>query len=287
MQSISALLVSFLLLLGPIVDGGWLGVYLAGDRDAAVVTEVIPGSPAAKAGVKAGDVILAVNDHLTPSREKLIEVIAAGSPGDRVTLKIERDGKEMTLEAKLGTRPETAVVAPVAPGAPAKGGVPSAPVHEHAPAREVAYLGVALVDSDAGVRIERVVPGTPAASAGVAAGEILQTFDGQPVAKEADVQRAIAKCKPGSKVEVGLKSQEGARSVVVTLGRRPADAEEEVMAEEVRPEPAPSKKVAPRRTAKKAPAEPNELEAEVESLRQELRDLRKQLEELRKQSGRE
>ena len=96
MHPISALLVSFLLLLGPIADG-WLGIYLE-DRDEAVVAEVIPGSPAAKAGVKAGDVILAVGDRATPTRQKLIEVVGAAAPGASVSLKVQRDGREMVLE---------------------------------------------------------------------------------------------------------------------------------------------------------------------------------------------
>ena len=155
-----------------------------------------------------------------------------------------------------------------------------------------AFLGVALVEDDHGVRIDRVVPGSPAATAGVRAGEYVQAFADQPVGRQEDLHSLIAKCKPGRQVAIGLKSKEGVRSVLVTLGRRPADVEtvevEEAPSEPVvieravRPEP-----LAPRRTAKKPVAGPADLEAELEALRQELRDLRKQLEELRKQSGRE
>ena len=304
MHSISALLVSFLLLFGPLADG-WLGVYLDGDRDEAVVIEVIPGSPAAKAGVRVGDVLLAVGDQATPTREKLIAAIGAASAGDRVPLKVQRDGRESILVVKLGKRPETVAIPPVAGPGEVPKEAPSVPMQEQAPAAaadERAFLGVALFDSANGIQIERVVPDSPAASAGVVVGDCLVTFGEQPVGNQEALHQELGKCKPGQKVAVGLKNKDGVRSVMVTLGRRPAaDEGDEVSIEAPARVEKPAKAdkpakaqvraaqqpLAPRRATRKAVDGPADLEAELEALRQELRELRKQLEELRKQSGRE
>jgi len=293
MHSISALFVSLLLWLAPVGDG-WLGVYLDGERDEAVVTEAIPGSPAAKAGVKAGDVIVAVGDQATPTREKLIAVISAASPGDRISLKVRRDGKELTLAVKLSPRPETASIPPVAGPMPTKG-APPAPTQESAPATARPFLGVGLADTDRGVVIERVLPDSPAANAGVAVGDLLQTLGDQVIGQAEDVHRFLDKQKPGRAVAVGLKNEGGVRSVMVTLGRRPAEEGEDVAVAELAPQPAaPQKALQPRRPGKqpvvlegKPPAAEKDLEAELEALRAELRELRKQLEELRRQNRRE
>ena len=54
---------------------GWLGVYLAGDREEAVVAEVIPGSPAQRADLRTGDVIVAVDDVRTATSEAFVAAI--------------------------------------------------------------------------------------------------------------------------------------------------------------------------------------------------------------------
>ena len=66
-----------------------------------MITEVTPGSPADKAGIKRGDVILSMNGRSVPSREDLRLIIAEMSPGAKVKLSISRDGKPLMLEATL------------------------------------------------------------------------------------------------------------------------------------------------------------------------------------------
>src|SRR5688572_1646125 len=91
-------LVSLLLLIPP--ANGWLGIYLA-SSDEPVVAEVIPGSPAAKAGLRVGDQILAVDDQPTPTRDELIEAIGSKKVGDRVQLKLRRGDQEPVVIVSL------------------------------------------------------------------------------------------------------------------------------------------------------------------------------------------
>ncbi|MET8839195.1 trypsin-like peptidase domain-containing protein [Streptomyces rubiginosohelvolus] len=65
---------------------------------------VTPNGPAAKAGLKAGDVITKFNDTVIDSGPSLIGEIWTRKPGEKVTLTYERDGKEATAEVTLGQR---------------------------------------------------------------------------------------------------------------------------------------------------------------------------------------
>src|SRR6478672_3155159 len=68
------------------------------------VSAVSAGSGAASAGLKAGDVITAVNGTKVTTAEKLRAIIAGDKPGDKVTLTITRNGSSQTLTATLGSK---------------------------------------------------------------------------------------------------------------------------------------------------------------------------------------
>jgi putative serine protease PepD len=71
----------------------------------ATVAAVTAGSPAAKAGLAAGDLITAVNGTAAPSADQVTAAIAALQPGQTVTLKVTRGGSSRTVSATLGQRP--------------------------------------------------------------------------------------------------------------------------------------------------------------------------------------
>jgi len=73
----------------------------------AQVGSVRPGSPAAMAGLKAGDVIVSVNGQTITSADELTAVVAEHQPGDALKLVVERSGSKLTLDATLGTRPSS------------------------------------------------------------------------------------------------------------------------------------------------------------------------------------
>ncbi|MFA5975744.1 MAG: Do family serine endopeptidase [Elusimicrobiota bacterium] len=100
---------------------GWLGVELAPemtpaitrqfglpDKTGALVNGVLPDSPAAKAGLKRGDVIRFFNGKPVESSAKLQTMVADMSPKRSIPLEIIRDRKKMTLTLVLGERPESA-----------------------------------------------------------------------------------------------------------------------------------------------------------------------------------
>jgi C-terminal processing protease CtpA/Prc len=94
-------------------NGGYLGVqsmevgqladYFGAPEDAGVlITEVVEESPAAEAGLKAGDVILSVGDEEVSDPEELREAVRDQKPGETVKIEILRKGERSTVMAKLG-----------------------------------------------------------------------------------------------------------------------------------------------------------------------------------------
>jgi serine protease DegQ len=71
----------------------------------ALVQDVGSGSPAAKAGIRAGDVITAIGGERVTNSEDLIAAIRGGHPGERVKVTYNRDGKKTTTEVTLSRRP--------------------------------------------------------------------------------------------------------------------------------------------------------------------------------------
>ncbi|GLF94485.1 trypsin-like peptidase domain-containing protein [Streptomyces yaizuensis] len=74
-----------------------------GDKGKDDTPSVVPGGPSARAGVRPGDVITAVNGRRVHSGEELIVKIRAHRPGDRLELTLERGGKERTVTVTLGS----------------------------------------------------------------------------------------------------------------------------------------------------------------------------------------
>ncbi|QEG32918.1 S1C family serine protease [Bythopirellula goksoeyrii] len=82
-------------------QAGILGIQLDAVANRALIVRVFPGSAASKAGLLVNDTILEIDRVPTPSREALIQRVQEFNPGDRVSLKIQRDGEQLDVEAVL------------------------------------------------------------------------------------------------------------------------------------------------------------------------------------------
>jgi putative serine protease PepD len=83
----------------------YLGVSLDSTATSARVADVRPGTPAAKANLRAGDVVTAVDSTTVSSADELTRVIDAHKPGETVTVTIRRSGKDVTAQVTLASRP--------------------------------------------------------------------------------------------------------------------------------------------------------------------------------------
>lgn len=160
----------------------YLGVTIAPDDAGARVLLVAPDSPADAAGLRAGDVIAAV-DETEVSADTLSETIQGYAVGDTVTLRVIRGGETLELAATLAERP-TAPPTPPIPITP-----------RLAPPR--AFLGVTLEQSADGVTIADVVANSPAAEAGLQVGDVVAAVNGATVRRPADVVDAVRAAQPG------------------------------------------------------------------------------------------
>ena len=137
----------------------------------ALVAAVEPDSAALKAGIKSGDVIRSVDGKNITTIRDLTRTIAAAQPGSTVEIALWRDGKEMTLSAKLGdsepSKPQAESNSPEARG-PKSFGLSLAPITPEA------RQELGLKNSVKGALIAAVEPGGPADEQGLQAGDVLQ-----------------------------------------------------------------------------------------------------------------
>lgn len=100
---------------GKPIERGMLGIELR-PKDGDIVLEPAPGSPAEKAGVKTGDVLLSIDGHRFARHSEVVSYVMGLKPGGKVDLVVRRDGKELSIAVTTVPRIEK----------PAKTGVPPA-----------------------------------------------------------------------------------------------------------------------------------------------------------------
>jgi len=88
------------------IDSDLASFYKLDRVGGALVTDVVPDSPAAKAGLKQEDIIVAYNDTPVENLSSFRNAISLIPPGKKVTLKVNREGKEVTLKVTIAQVPE-------------------------------------------------------------------------------------------------------------------------------------------------------------------------------------
>jgi serine protease Do len=203
------------------VTRGWLGVQIQpvtsevadalGLKQAAgaLVTEPQAGSPAAKAGVKPGDVIVAVDGSSIKDSRELAQKVATLSPGSSVRLNVIRDGNPQTINVTLAQMPNQQQAQA---GSDQKDSAQSTP-----------RLGLSLAPARAtgagtqGVVVTGVDPDGPAADRGIQEGDVILNVGGASVSTPADVQKQLAQVQKSGKHEVLMRVKSGDATHFVAL----------------------------------------------------------------------
>jgi serine protease Do len=199
------------------VDRGWLGVQIQGldedmaaslgleDTHGALIADVVAGSPAQKAGLKAGDVVRSYDGKPIKEARELSRAVAATTDGTSAGLEVMRDGKSLDLTvriAKLDEGNETQLAGNDAGNAGGDLGLRLAPASEQGAEGEGALV--------MGVR-----PGSAAAELGLAEGDIIRQVGAAAVKSPADVSQAVKQARAADRKSVLLLvERDGRRSFV-------------------------------------------------------------------------
>jgi len=175
----------------------------------ALVTEPSEGGPAAKAGVKSGDVIVKVDGDEIQDALDLSRTIAAKDPGTAVTLDLWRDGKDQSVKVTLDTLKEDREAALQQP-------VPQ-PDQPATPAPS--SVGITLVpnSSGEGLLIQDIDQSSTAAEKGFQVGDAILEVDNKKVATAEEFEQAIQGVKDSGRGTALIKAQRDGQSRFVGL----------------------------------------------------------------------
>jgi serine protease Do len=144
----------------------------------ALISEVSPNSPAQKAGLQSGDVILAINGTPVEERNQLVMNVSMMKAGQTVHLKVFRDGQTKEITAQVGELPGKKV---------------ERASREDGDSQNSALEGVSVKELNARVVVTEVDPGSPAASAGLKEGDVIQEVNHHAIASADDLSSAVHK----------------------------------------------------------------------------------------------
>jgi len=256
-------------------DSGYLGVMLQdvspsmakalqlGDQSGVLINEVVDDSPAAKAGLEDGDVIVAFEGKSLDDYSDLTKAVGAHKPGTKVTVTVLRDGTKKDIEVELGERENDFAWTMVGPE-----GHDTVKLHKMMKdgdhdfvfesndgsanvwvqsfdgdhdmdvaffSENRGFLGVHLDDLNGqlgeyfgikegkGVLVTEVIEESPAAAAGLKAGDVIVKIDSDEVDSATGLHKFMSNTEAEQKVNVHYMRKGKYSKAEVTLGEAPAD----------------------------------------------------------------
>jgi serine protease Do len=200
------------------VTRGWIGVQiqdvtadlaeslgLTASRGA-LVAEPQPGSPAARAGIESGDVIVSVNGKEARDSRETARTISSLPPGTTATVIVVRKGQHKTFNVMLGNLPDQR----------------EASAYREMPKQRgtsLPRLGISVARAADGVVVTNVDPGGAAADLGIESGDVILQAADKKVAAAIDLRNAIEAAQKAGKhtVLMRVKSADGIKFIAVPV----------------------------------------------------------------------
>jgi serine protease Do len=195
------------------VSRGWLGVtpqaltpelarsFELDSTRGALISEVLSGTPAAEAGLRPGDVVLAIQGRDVENDRDFRETIAALAPGTEAELTLLRNGEKKTVTVELGERPAREVLAR----------------REARDTRRTDAFGLGLGDVpralaqelglSGGALVREVVPDSPADRAGLMPGDVILSVDEHEIDSPEDAAERLREAGPGARLLVRARDK--------------------------------------------------------------------------------
>jgi serine protease Do len=211
------------------VERGWLGVHIQGvseqladslglkKAEGALVSRVMADSPAKKAGLQRGDVILEVNDKDVEKLRDLPRLVAALKVDEKAEFTIWRDGKKISVDAKVGKAPRQDQLAKLNTDKQENSNPQSVSGMKLAALDDRARKSLGVEIAEGGVVITDVLPNSAAAATGLHQGDVILSVGNKTVSKPADVTTSIDEARKSDRRAVLLLVMRGANERFVAL----------------------------------------------------------------------
>jgi serine protease Do len=202
------------------VTRGWLGVSIQQitpelaktfglkQPNGALVSDVVDGSPADKAGLKQGDVIVEFNGKKIKSSSELPHIVGSTNVGKEVGMKVVRDGEEVALQVKVGELKDEQLAALAPSSMKSKLGID---IQQLTPELSRRFG----IKDDKGVVVTGVEPESPGEAAGLQPGDLILEINRAKVATVSQARRALDKARPDEPTVVLVKREGNTRYVVI------------------------------------------------------------------------
>ena len=209
------------------VSRGWLGVSIqpltsdlassfgAKDTKGILISDVVPDSPAGKAGLKPGDILLEFEGKRTEVPSDLQRAVALATPGQDSKVKVWREGSERTLEVKIGEAPDEREAQQ---RGGTRGSTPTPLGMDVRPITPEVARQLNLRASE-GVIVARVDEGSPAAEAGIQRGDVIREINRQKIRSTGDYEKITREAKDGDRLTVLLQRGPMSLYVAFTVGK--------------------------------------------------------------------
>ena len=184
--------------------------------DGALVSQVIPGSPAEKAGVKAGDIIIKFNDQPVKDHSHLKNLVGKEKPDASGKLTVFRDKKTIDLNVKIAERTEKAIASAAPQQTPTAETSSELGIDiESVPSGAAESLGL---KEGEGVRIKDMKSDGTGAKMGLRAGDVILEVDGKPVTDVSAFNAAVADAKTNKVIRLKVQRNRAVLFMATNLG---------------------------------------------------------------------
>lgn len=161
------------------------------------LTQILPDSPADKAGLQAGDVLVQLEGKAVDNYDALLDVLRKKKIGQNIALTYQRGDDTTDLTIRLSPRPGSNQQMPTV------------------------WLGVTGEDKDGNVLLKTVVDNSPAAAAKLKADDVITALNGKQVASYEKLIEAIQKKADGESITLSVQRGDSSEDIKVTLANRP------------------------------------------------------------------